>query len=175
MHNAAIAELQKANGVAGVNMLDNLIKVARRRIPIAPDFNPNPVVCHSPPLPRTIPSQRVLRLRPHRRSQRMSKRQLVVIWIGHMKISLAQDASRWQFGRRRSFGEGQDASLAEGRCGSPCLRARRAARRPITPREERVHLCYDRGPLPDSCPHSLHRAATHVANGEDAFDPGLQR
>ena len=56
---------------------------------IAPDFNPNPVVCHSNPLPPTIPSQRALRLRPRQRAQRMSKRQLVAIWIGHMKISLA--------------------------------------------------------------------------------------
>ena len=48
------------------------------------------------------------------------------------------------------------ASLAERRCGSPCLRARPAGRRSITPGEERVHLRYDRGPLPYSCPHSLH-------------------
>jgi len=40
---------------------------------------------------------------------------------------------------------------------------------------EEVQLRHDRGSLPDGCPHSLHRAATHVANGEDPVDPGLQR
>src|SRR5260370_33442400 len=45
-----------ADSVAGANILDNVRKVARRRIPIAPDFNPTPVVCHSNLLPRTLPS-----------------------------------------------------------------------------------------------------------------------
>ena len=58
---------------------------------------------------------------------------------------------------------------------SACFRARRAGRRPITPGEEGVQLRDDRGSLPDGCPHSLHRAATHVANREDPVDPGLQR
>jgi len=58
---------------------------------------------------------------------------------------------------------------------SACLRARRAARCPLTPSQEGVHLRYDGGPLPDRCSHSLHRAATHIANREDPIDPGLQR
>ena len=56
-----------------------------------------------------------------------------------------------------------------------CLGARRAGAVRITPGEEGVQLRDDRGPLPDGRPHSLHRAATHVANGEDPLDAGLQR
>ena len=38
-----------------------------------------------------------------------------------------------------------------------------------------VQLRDDRGPLHDGRAHSLHRAATHVANGEDPLDSRLQR
>ncbi len=38
-----------------------------------------------------------------------------------------------------------------------------------------MQLRDDRGSLPDGRSHSLHRAAAHVADGEDPLDPGLQR
>src|SRR5262245_57339739 len=63
--------------------------------------------------------------------------------------------------------------LAEGGCGSVGLRPRRADGRTVTPGEERVQLRDDCSPLADGRTHSLYRAATHVANGEDPFDPGL--
>ena len=65
--------------------------------------------------------------------------------------------------------------LREGICGSASFGACHAGRCRITLGEESVQLRYDCGPLPDGRPHSLHRAATHVANGEDPLDPGLQR
>ena len=67
--------------------------------------------------------------------------------------------------RRRRAGTGLSARLG----------ASRAGRRRITLGEEGVQLRYYRGPLADCRPHSLHRATTYVANGEDPLDPGLQR
>jgi hypothetical protein len=64
--------------------------------------------------------------------------------------------------------------LAERRRGSARLHARCARGRTIPPGEEGVHLRDDRGPLADGRSHSLDRAATHVANGEDPVDPCLQ-
>ena len=41
-----------------------------------------------------------------------------------------------------------------------------------TPGQEGVDLRDDRGPLADGRPHPLYRAATDVADGEDALDAG---
>lgn len=75
--------------------------------------------------------------------------------------------------RRNCCGIG---SLAERGCGGACRGTRRACgRRRIASGEVGVQLRDNRGSLPDRRTHSLYRAATHVADGEDPFDPRLQR